>query len=253
MKTLILITTMMLLSINLYSSPPDSCLKMIWSNDYDNLTQTGAYNPDSVKVDSCLGSQTFGKHFAKRYFYMQFYKNYYPFDNVLKPDSIKSVEDISNSKPALKLIFQQLETQFGAIYFQGLINDYPDTIVLQNPRVRLYFSEYQDIQLVIASINAQVDTLKAIYYENREINPVSVEELTDNQDGKVLIFPSPVKNILNLKFLTSDVTQIISIYSLQGQKVYETEYKEQINVSSLQPGIYFLKYKNKNYKFIREN
>lgn len=252
MKTFFLLFTMLFISINLHANPPDSCLKMIWSNDYDNLTQTGAYNPDSVRVDSCTGSPTFGKHFAKRYFYLQFHKNYYPFDNVLKPDTIKRVANISNSKPALKLLFQQLETQFGSIYFQGLPYESSDSINMLNPVIRIFFEQYQNIDVVINTMTVQIDSLKLIGYQDREINPVSVEELTDNQDGKVFIFPSPVKNILNLKFLTSDVTQIISIYSLQGQKVMESEYKEQINVSSLQPGIYFLKYKNKNYKFIKD-
>ncbi|TAL70664.1 MAG: hypothetical protein EPN82_01705 [Bacteroidetes bacterium] len=89
--------------------PQDSCLKMMWPNDYDVLTNTGSYNPDSIKTDSCDGSPTFGKQFAKGYFMLQFQPYYYPFDKVLKPDTIKEVSDISISKNDLKLEFQQLE------------------------------------------------------------------------------------------------------------------------------------------------
>jgi hypothetical protein len=42
------------------SQPPDSCLKLL-GNIYGDTTWV---NPDSIRVDSCAGSPTFGHRFA---------------------------------------------------------------------------------------------------------------------------------------------------------------------------------------------
>jgi ABC-type transport system substrate-binding protein len=227
---------------------------MICNNDYHldpDGYHVGAYNPDSVRVDSCMGSPTYGKLFAKRYFYLQFQPNYYPFDEVLKPEAIKTVAEISSSKADLKMKFQQLEVQFGTIYFQGLINDYPDTSVLQNPRIRLFFAEYNDIQEVVDTILIKIDTLKSIFYENLAKQPVSVND-SQNELNDILIYPNPVNNILKLNIQSGHSFSKLLFYNLQGIEVLSTEIKEQIEISHLPRGVYFLKYGNKTYKFIKE-
>jgi hypothetical protein len=252
MKTTFLIFVLLLLSLGLNANPPDSCLKMIWDNDYDNLTQTGGVNPDSVRIDSCLNSPTFEKLFAKRYFYLNFKVNNFPFDYQLKPDSIKRVSDISSSKPELKAQFQQLESQFGTIYFQGRIYFDIDSEFWLNPGCRMYFDNYQNIDEVIDIFTSTIDSLSDIHYVNRALPITSVEEIGENENN-IQIYPNPVKNILDLKLFQISSMDIISIYSLYGLKVKESEYKEQINISDLQPGIYFLKFGNKIFKFIKQD
>ncbi len=66
MKTLFFLFAMMLFSINLYSAPPDSCLKY-----YFEIDDTTFFNPDSVMVDSCDGSPTFGVYYGKKYFLLE--------------------------------------------------------------------------------------------------------------------------------------------------------------------------------------
>ena len=47
---------------------PDSCLKLLMSGTADSTWA----NPDSVKVDSCSGSTTFGEKYAKGWFRVEF-------------------------------------------------------------------------------------------------------------------------------------------------------------------------------------
>ena len=80
--------------------------------------------------------------------------------------------------------------------------------------------------------------------------PVSVkDELTSKHYN---IYPNPVKNILEINLTENETPEFISIYNLYGQKVLENLYKEQIDVSSLRSGVYFLRIGNRNCKFIKE-
>jgi len=255
MKTFFLLLAMLILSINLHANPPDSCLKMICDDGesyFDTLYGhwVGSYNPDSVRVDSCEGSATFEKLFTKRYFYLQFQPNYYPFDSILKPNTILSVSEISSSKTDLKLIFQQLESQLGSIYFQGLMFEEKDSITLLNPVIRVFFSDYQNIQEILDTFKSEIDTLKNIIYEQRYGQVVSIQDL-ENDSESITLFPNPVKNTIELKVLSEEVFSEISIYNLQGEKVYSTEFKELIDVSFLTPGVYFIYIGNMNYKFVK--
>jgi hypothetical protein len=72
----------------------------------------------------------------------------------------------------------------------------------------------------------------------------------------VKIFPNPVKDILIIEDLSSNCKSI-EIFDINGVKVLETVYANQISVINLNTGIYFLKLINSNnsittYKFIKE-
>ena len=250
MKTLILITAVMLFSINLYSTPPDSCLRMICNNDIhfdpDLGQYVGASNPDSVMIDICIGSNTYNKLFAKRYFTLQFHENYYPFDSVMKPYTIHSVSDISSSKADFKLIFQQLENQFGIIYFQGEIYEELDSNFYRNPGCRLFFADYQDVEEIVETFSLSIDTLKWMDYGNRAKMPASVND----SSNEIFLFPNPVSDFLMIRGLDEYQVQPISIFNTFGQKLYEGDLKEQIDVSSLIPGVYFIQVYNSMHKFI---
>jgi hypothetical protein len=102
---------------------PDSCLKMIWPNDYTVITNKGTVNPDSVKIDTCIASATYGKHYAKKYFELKFTN--YIFDSVIQPNVTKTVNDISDNYLNIKQQFQQLELELGSnlmSYFPSLPN-----------------------------------------------------------------------------------------------------------------------------------
>jgi hypothetical protein len=255
MKTLILITALMLLSINLYSSPQDSCLKMICNNDIHWDTETGSYqgasNPDSVMIDTCTGSTTYKKRFAKKEFIIQFPENYYPFDSIMKPYTIHRVSDISSSKPDFKIQLQQLESQYGTIYFQGQLYEEVDSNFYGNPGCRMFFANYQDPEEIIAVFKANIDSLKEIVYTFRYGFPMSIKN-NNHIENIPIISPNPVKDFIELKAFNNTTHEKIYIYNLYGQIIFSSEFKELINVTNLPKGLYFLKIGNKSYKFIKE-
>lgn len=258
MKKFLLICVALICSANFASaSTPDSCLKLIWEDSVwiedgpggVSGYWAGAVNPDSVKADSCLGSPTFGKWFAKHYYYLQFEENYYPFDTGLKPIDRKEVKDISSSKPELISAFQDLESQFGKIYFLGLDFEEPDSVIFDNPVLRITFEDYQDFRAVEIAFNSQVPNMRDFHYWQRALIFLSVE---DNESNGINIFPNPANNFIDVHIGNNDKLSNIIIYNSLGNKIFESEFQHKIDISELNSGIYFLKVGNKVQKFIKQ-
>jgi hypothetical protein len=79
------------------------------------------------------------------------------------------------------------------------------------------------------------------------VDPLSI---SDNDIKNIFLFPNPVKDILNIHnvYLNSD----ISLYNILGKK-YEIDMINNfesnsisVNISSLEPGLYFLSLKDIN-------
>lgn len=77
----------------------------------------------------------------------------------------------------------------------------------------------------------------------------SLQELEDND--RMRVFPNPTSNILHLPLRYNDSATEIEVYDLKGNLVVRTKSKNHIDVSTLNEGIYFLKSKNFNAKFIK--
>ncbi len=74
----------------------------------------------------------------------------------------------------------------------------------------------------------------------------------DNIDDNILkLYPNPVNSYLKIKFNVDKIyPAIIKIYSVFGESIIETDYKDNFDVSCLSPGIYFLQVGNICKKFI---
>jgi hypothetical protein len=74
-------------------------------------------------------------------------------------------------------------------------------------------------------------------------------KVADFQKPELILYPIPVKNILNIKSEQSDAIQNINIYNLLGQKIYDVASNSgdidfiSIDLSKLQTGTYLLKIK----------
>ena len=70
----------------------------------------------------------------------------------------------------------------------------------------------------------------------------------------VSVYPNPVLDDLNVK--SAEPIKKIEIYAISGTKVYTLNVDDSafvtINVSSLAPGIYFVRVNNKVYKIIKK-
>ena len=59
-------------------------------------------------------------------------------------------------------------------------------------------------------------------------------------DKTIKIFPNPTNEILNIEKYNSSIREI-AIYNILGNKVFESEYSNSINISNLTNGLYFLR------------
>lgn len=75
----------------------------------------------------------------------------------------------------------------------------------------------------------------------------SVENIENN--NILSIFPNPVTDILSLN--TNRIINKIEIFSVLGIKVFESDFKDKIDVSLLVPGVYYLKTENQILKFMK--
>ncbi|MDQ3291893.1 MAG: T9SS type A sorting domain-containing protein [Bacteroidota bacterium] len=74
--------------------------------------------------------------------------------------------------------------------------------------------------------------------------PFFQEENVTDKLGKVHFYPNPVENVLNLQTKSADIATV-QILDLAGNPVLTEPYKETIDVSTLQSGIYVLYLKDK--------
>jgi hypothetical protein len=236
-------------------TPPDSCLKMKCPDNYNTSNNTGTPNPDSVRIDTCISSPTFGKDFAKRYFQLKFTQ--YPFETAIPVNEVKRVSDLREDIPGLKQQFQELEEDLGSIYFLRLTKQYgeiSDSIIILNSIVFIYFEKYQDIDYINSAFQLQINSLVGLIYENRAgCDILSVNDLYKLNSKNIIILPNPVRDRITLKFLNSNRNERIIIISAIGIKQYETEYKETIDISFLPDGVYYLVINNELYKFVKVN
>lgn len=85
--------------------------------------------------------------------------------------------------------------------------------------------------------------------------PLSSNEISPNTPNYT-IYPNPAQNIINIQSdIQSDLT--IYVFNTTGQQIMTGKSQNKIDVSTLQPGIYFLRIMDKtgkstNYKFIKQ-
>ncbi len=246
MKTLFFISALMLFSINLFSAPPDSCLKV-----YDYPYDSTFTNPESVMIDSCDGSPTYGVYFGKKYFTVMFNYNIIPRTYLAPPEAIiEYTIDSIDSKYSIAINeFTQLKLNYGNFKFREQVPNMPDTSLVLCRSLYLIFDKYVPIKEIEQVLNG-FTSVKSGYFSSwfGAISDVN-ESNTDNDE--IIIYPNPVSNIIMIQGIDSSDMQSYSIYDTYGKKIIEGEFNKQIDVSYLIPGVYFIKVGNKSYKFIK--
>lgn len=246
MKTLFLITAMLFISINLNANPPDSCLKYYFHPD------TTFTNPDSVMVDSCEGSPTYGVYYGKKYFYLTFNYNIIPRTYLAPADTIieYTIDNIESQYAVAINEFTQLQTAYGSFKFQEKVPNMPDTTSYYKRFLFIIFDSFVPIKEVEEELNKFSCIESAGFF--RWFGVISdIDELISQTDG-IILFPNPVSDIIMINGLDETQAQSFSIYNSFGQKLFGSEFINQIDVSVLTPGVYFLRIGNKYSKFVKK-
>lgn len=105
----------------------------------------------------------------------------------------------------------------------------------------------EEIVIKDASGNEQNRTTQTWYAE-----PNLITRLNENKVDKFTMYPNPCKDVIYLPVDVTYNSSNIEIYSSQGRKVYSNQHKaSKIDVSFLQPGIYFVLISNQQGKLVR--
>jgi hypothetical protein len=226
---------------------PDSCF-LIYQDIPSEIT-----NPDSVAIDTCIYSTSFGHGYAKRWFIISFSQNFYIFNQVPIPKEIfVTVEDINNTYSAVKQSFLNLRNKYGNFYFKRIEYEESDSENIQNPGFWITFDTYSDIDSVTKDLN-KIDSVKFALYRNRFA--ILTKILNEQELNNFNIYPLPANDIINIKSQNEFEKVKIEIKNILGESVYSENYQFtnniQINISFLKTGIYFIKVNDWVEKFIK--
>ena len=198
MKTALLLVVALILAANsTYAAPvADSCLKLVGWPEMPGNPKPPGWNKDSVKVDECPGSPTFGDLYSRKGFRLSFTPNFYPFDHILDSNEIKSVSEIDSAHLGLLNRFLDLQDTFGLIYFQGNPEgNSSDSIEYAHPKIRMFFADYQDISYIKEHFKTTIDSIVDIRFLSYPVLPASVRDDKSLQSS-IELYPNPVKKYL---------------------------------------------------------
>lgn len=96
-------------------------------------------------------------------------------------------------------------------------------------------------------INIPVSIISKITFKNS----LAVEDIKQNRE-QIIIYPNPATNYF--KISSKEAKSTLNIYNSAGQLVLSKVYKkdEEINLSNLLPGIYFVKVNGSTLKLIKK-
>ena len=280
MKTVLIFASIFLISMligltNCYSQTPDSCLKLL--NFPEN---SGQYNYDSIKVDSCIGSRTYSHFFAKRFFYVYFEKNVMQKASALPIDTIVEFTwyDIDTNYVSTKAELNELEIQFGKFWL--IVNNAfrPDTLEFYKHQFGIRFENYVNIDSVEIILEAITLVKNSGYIFNTLI---SVPEISNfNKSNFYLISPNPATDFIEISYSPLEkgargLLDEIRIYNVFGEEfttpvlratppfegeensssqysVLTTQYSAKIDISALLSGVYFVRVGDRVGKFLKQ-
>lgn len=116
---------------------------------------------------------------------------------------------------------------------------------------------------VIGHIESQFDMVYDIdiYDCTIPIDTIPVDTTTIDTSGinifniksaQLLLYPSPVKSVLNISYKNPEQIKYIEIYSNTSQLIYREPYTESIDMSGYSEGIYFIKIYSQNQVYSRK-
>lgn len=219
----------------------DSCLKLLGPTFAEDTTWE---NPDSVMVDSCISSPTYGQKYAKGWFNLRF--TYYILPTPVGPEDTiidRAWQDIDTQYVSVRNAFDTLEQKYGSFFFRKFQPHWNDTANGGDNLFNVWFNHYVNIDSVEGAIRS-ISLIKYCDYDNRAgILLASVSNQKEKLIGTNLI-PNPASNYFSLipsdKSISGQVS--VRVFDQRGVVVasesVDISSENKINVSSLASGVY---------------
>lgn len=192
--------------------------------------------------------------YANSIFDLEF--KYNPFDTTGKNFNelnYLTTDDIFDKYQSLKTRLKNLETKYGKMkfYFDGDLTNY---------NVSNWFKSHSDsgstgvLVMFDKPVNAyqmeHTNSDYSIHFMSEFTYPIGVVENTNLQP--LQISPNPAQNKLTITIDELIPNELIKIYSMDGILVRELNFQNEIDISDLTSGVYFIKYSNQSGKFVKE-
>lgn len=100
----------------------------------------------------------------------------------------------------------------------------------------LFFHDMQQFYVHVTAVYGS-EHRESIYTDSVYVHGPLLNT-TDFQKAKPIVFPNPTSGLLSINFNT---LKTITVYDLKGKMVKTMQPSSQVDISSLKPGIYFLK------------
>ncbi|TBV25226.1 MULTISPECIES: T9SS type A sorting domain-containing protein [Meridianimaribacter] len=120
---------------------------------------------------------------------------------------------------------------------------------------------FQGSDQVEGLIPGETYILRAFQRQNEMFHPYAFFDIwVDNTLGiedqslenTINIYPNPVRDYINISIANNQTITAIQCYDLMGKQIFNSTYKEQINVSYLKSGLYLLKIETLSGSFIKK-
>jgi hypothetical protein len=247
MKKIYLLIILLLISINLYSAPPDSCLKV-----YNNYLDSTFTNPYLVKVDSCSNSPNYGEFYGKEFFLLNFHYNIIPRDYIASEDTIIEYtwQDILPIYNDDRDAFYEIEQKFGNFKFKENFPNNPDTTITVKRSLSLIFDNYVNIDSAEKALSIITSVRSSLFYGwFKYLTSFEYEIETQNQ---FLIYPNPAGEFIEFKNSLDFFSKEIFIYDIYGRMVQQTTYNNSpVNITELPKGCYIVRVNYTTFQFIK--
>ncbi len=230
----------------------DSCLKMALPNEGWEYN-----NPDSVKIDSCLNSPTFGKYFKQKGY--ELVLNYYIF--IKKPitfDDVVTIDDIDSvSYPLVKQSFNRLRQIFGDIKFKRYKTETYDSDFINRPILDFDMTKYTLASDLVDSLKATT-SVDLAFVGSWFSHNVWVEDGNYNRNDDIQIYPNPAADFIEISVGANGPSPLqndVRIYNVFGQTVLSVgaihELPLRVDISGLALGMYFVRIGDIISKFVK--
>lgn len=211
----------------------DSCLKLLRTQEAIES------NPDSVKVDSCIGSTTFGDLYAKQWFAVIFNSQILPtptgpIDTIID----RRWEDIDTAYPSIRTGFDSLEQEFGSFFFRKELH-LNDT---SKDYFKIRFSNYVNIGSVVLALH-NIPLLDTSGYAMRVVAKAGVKTQlpTKNFINSIVLFRN--YELQSGIFGTLNLSGSISCFDVVGKCIFSvpvSSFSEESLLQLCKKGTYIL-------------
>jgi hypothetical protein len=219
----------------------DSCLKLLGPTFIQEPTWE---NPDSIMVDSCVSSPTYGQKYARGWFHLRFTYHILP-TPVGPKDTIidRTWKDIDTQYISVRNAFDTLEQRYGSFFFRKFQPHWNDTANGGDNFFDVWFNDNVNIDSVEIAIGRVPLVVYCDYVNRAGILVLSASNHEQKYSG-LYFSPNPTNNHFTL--LSSDKTisgrVSVRIFDQRGGMVasesVDISSENKINVSSLASGVY---------------